>query len=208
MVYDCVMRPWMCILFLLAAVCAGCARRAEEAVPTIDREIIQEAIRYGRINAEKSFGEFVEDWTVDTAYEQGNGRAVLMTPFLSIALMAQKAALSGVDVDYRLVDRILRRDAGVIRFYVMLYGNEPDFARKLIFRLKVNGRLIEPCQISIPRYGEFTRDYYNVASGSVSFPSVGIASGSTVILSVTFPQEEVGAGNRECNFVFDLSRYR
>jgi len=200
--------PFRILLLLAAGLAAGCAPRAPEGPPVLDAAAVDEAIVYGRLNVEKPFNEFVADWTVDMPYEQGKGRAVLMTPFLTVALLGQKSAARNVEIDRRLVERILRREAGTLRFFVTVYGSEPDFTRSLVFRLKAGGREIPPSAVSMPRYGDFTRDYYNVASGTVVFPSAGVGTGSTVVLAVTFPREEGDKEPRVCEFPFDLSRFR
>jgi len=176
------------------------------ALPLSEEEI-QEAITYGKSRAQLTANELLQDWTVDLGYEQGRGRAVLITPFARVALLAWQAAKTGGDLNRQLVEIALREQARFFHFRVSLYGDEPGFCRKARFTLNWNGKKIEPTSGYVPAYGDFTRDYYVVATGDIKFPRTSIPSDAEVRLEVTIPATKETKANIIV-FPFPLAAYR
>jgi len=185
----------------------GCARQEAPVVLPLSEEAIQEALDYGRKNADLSFDEFTQDWTVDLGYEQGKGKVVLMTPFLRVALMGKQSAVLDKEPNRKLLTMVLKENLNLLHFRFCLYGDEPDFGRKLKFSLKCGQVVKLPSYLNLPRYGEFTRDYFNVANGDVKFSQEGVPANSQVTLVVEFPAAEKQKP-LVAEFRFALDKYR
>ncbi|MCD6408287.1 hypothetical protein J7L87_04465, partial [bacterium] len=157
------------LLTLFLVFIAGCSRKEENIQLPISEEKIEEALKYGKENASVSLTEFTEPWTVDLGYEYWKGRATLITPFLRIALIGRKAAKLGKEPDYNVIKVALKDEIGKLHFRVSLYGDTPTFGRGVDFILKFDNKEIKPVYKFVPSYSQFTRDYYNVATGEVKF---------------------------------------
>jgi len=195
------------MFFVLLLCLTSCAKKEESIILPLREEAINDALEYGRKNADLTFIEFTKDWTVDLGYEYGKGTATLITPFVRVALLGKRAFQLGQKVDYKLIKIVLKDEIGILHFYVSLYGGTPAFGKKVKFSLKCDGQSFEPVSVFVPAYTEFTRDYYNIAKGKVKFKKQGIFSDSTVTIVATFPQEEGGRGE-SCEFEFNLSKYK
>lgn len=202
------MRKIIFLIGIFLVFAGGCSRKEENIQLPLSKEEIEEALNYGKEKSSLSLTEFTEGWTVDLGYEFWKGRAVLITPFLRVALIGRKAAKVGEKPDYNVVKIALRDEVGKLHFRVSLYGDTPTFGRGVDFVLKFDNKEKKPIYKFIPSYSQFTRDYYNVVTGEVKFSKKGISRNSVVKLIAIFPPEKDEKERKKCEFVFDLKKYR
>jgi len=194
------------LLFIILIV-VGCEKKKEIILPLNPKEI-EEALSYGKQNKDLSFLEFTKDWSIDLGYEEGKGRMTILTPFLRIALLGQKAAKLHQKVDYKLVKLALEEEIGIIHFIGQVYGDTPTFGRKVKIYLKTNGKEIQPYYLYVSPYAEIARDYYNIAKTEVKFRKSDIPSTAkeiTVVVKFFFEETNV---ETSCEFKFNLNSYR
>ena len=186
----------------------GCEKKRENnaKLPLSDEEI-KEAIEYGKKNVSLTYTEFTKKWAVDLGYNKGKGRAVLITPFLRVALIGKKAAKYNEKIDYSLIKKVLSKDADKLYFDVMLFGDFPEFGRTVEARLKYNGREIFPVYLYFPPYSQISRDYTQIATGRIKFPKDDLPDNCKIILIVTFYPSK-GEKVTTCKFCFDLNKLR
>lgn len=185
---------------------SGCNKKiSDEKLPLVSSEI-QQAIKYGKENVYLTYDEFVSPWTVDLGYEQGYGKATILTPFLRVALLAKRAKEMNREVDMKILNMVLKEEIGKFHFKVTLYGDYPTFGRTAKFLLKYNNKEINPIFSYMPPYSQFTRDYYHISEGEVKFEKGDIPESAKVILVVIFKPRE--NEERTTKFEFDLSKYR
>ena len=192
---------------LVVSFLCGCSRQKSQQVALLPEEVIKQAVEYGRLRASLTANELLEPWTVDLGYEQGKGRATIITPFVRVALLAWQAARKGQNVSEEVLRIALREQSGVVHFRVSLYGDEPNFCRKARFRLLFDGKSLEPISSYVPAYGDFTRDYYIVATGDVKFKGQDIPEKAQLQLEVVIPAVKEKSEIRIV-FPFNLSAYR
>lgn len=195
-------------IFLLFA---GCSKKEKLVIPLSEKEI-EEAIKYGEENSNLTFTEFVEKWTIDYGYEQGKGKATLITPFLRVALLSKNAAEKNQKIDMKLVNLALKDMADKIVFKVTLYGDYPTFGRTAKFYIEFNNKKIYPISSFMTPYSQFARDYTHISEGEVKFPNKDIPKDAKIKLVVNYkPYEDtdkVPGKVATCTFEFDLSNYR
>ncbi|MCM8770052.1 MAG: hypothetical protein NC911_10395, partial [Candidatus Omnitrophica bacterium] len=174
-------------LLIVVLLTGGCGHQESPVSLPLSEKEIQEAISYGTAHSQETANELLSEWTVDLGYEQGKGRAVLITPFARVALLAWQAARKGEPVNRRVVEIALRQISEVMVFRVSLYGDEPNFCRQARFELVSGNKQFLPISSYVPVYGDFTRDYYIVATGEVKFNRKDIPVDDLVKLQVTIP---------------------
>ena len=186
----------------------GCEKKKENnaKLPLSDEEI-KEAIEYGKKNVSLTYTEFTKKWAVDLGYNRGKGRAVLITPFLRVALIGKKAAKYNEKIDYSLIKKVLLKDADKLYFDVMLFGDFPEFGRTVKARLKCNGREFSPLYLYFPPYSQISRDYTQIVTGRIKFSKDDVPDNCKIILIVTFCPLK-GEKETTCKFCFDLSKIR
>jgi len=198
-------------IFLILGILAfltGCGEKKENNVklPLSDEEI-EKALEYGRENVSLTYTEFTEKWAINLGYERGKGRAVLITPFLRVALMGKKAAKYNEKIDYSLIKQVLLKDADKLYFEVMLFGDSPQFGRTVKAILKYDGREFSPVYLYFPYYSQMSRDYTQIVTGRVKFFKDNIPDNAKISLIVTFsPLKE--EKETTCKFSFDLNKIR
>jgi len=197
------------ISFLLLA---GCAKNKEVKIPLTPEEI-KEAIVYGEKNAFITFTEFTEKWTIDYGYEQGKGKATLITPFLRVALLAKNAKEKGQKLDMKIVNLALKDMSDKIIFRITIYGDYPTFGKTAKFYLEYNGKKINPISSYTSLYSQFARDYTHISEGEVKFLNKEIPKDAKVKLIVSyfpfeFETEKEKPKETICTFEFNLSKYK
>lgn len=198
------------LLFILGFIIfvSGCGKKEKVDVEEIlSSAEINEAINYGRENASLTFTEFTEKWTIGYEYEYGKGKAILITPFLRVALISKNAAEKHQKIDMRVVNMALKDISDKLYFRISLYGNYATFGRTAKFYLEYNNKKIEPISYYMSPYSQFTRDYYHISEGEVKFSKKEIPNGAKVKLVATFKPFE-DEKEKSCSFEFDLSKYK
>ena len=196
------------ILFLgIVFLIIGCQRKNEITEQILTPNEIEQAIKYGKENANLTFSEFVKDWSIDRGYEFTGGKAVLITPFLRVALLSKNAEERNQKVDMKVINMVLKDISDKICFKVTLYGDYATFGRTAKFYLEYNGKKIQPISSFMAPYSQFARDYTHISEGEVKFSKKEIPEKTKVNLVVTFkPVEE----DKEIttSFEFDLKKYK
>lgn len=197
------------ILIGVSLLIVGCSKEKKEVKIPLSEKEIEEAISYGEKNASMTFTEFTSNWTIDYGYEQGKGRATLITPFLRVALLAKNAVEKNQKIDMKLINLALKDTADKIIFKVTLYGDYPTFGRTTKFYLEYNNKKIEPLSFYMSPYSQFARDYTHISEGEVKFSKKEIPEDAKVKLIVEFkPYENKESKPTTCTFEFDLSKYK
>jgi len=202
------MKKILLILGILACL-TGCEKKRENntKLPLSDEEI-EKALEYGKKNVSLTYTEFTEKWAVDLGYERGKGRAVIITPFLRVALMGKKAAKYKEKINYSLIKKVLLEDADKLYFEVMLFGDSPEFGRTVKAILKYDGREFSPVYLYFPHYSQMSRDYTQIVTGRIKFLKGGIPDDAKITLIVTFSPFSKGEKETTCKFSFDLNNLR
>ena len=196
------------VIGMLLIVFSGCSDKKDIVLPLSD-EIIQEALEYGQKNAKLTYSEFVKDWTINYGYEKGTGRAVIMTPFLRIALIGRRSAELKTKANRKIISIALEDNIGLLCFQAFIYGEEPNFGSELMFVLRRGDHTIKSAFLYVDPNTEMTRDYYNMAKAEVKFKKDGIAGDAVVTLVVTFPKDDDGKEHYPpAEFPFDLAKYQ
>lgn len=195
------------VMKLILVFLCGCGKKGRKEVLPLSPSEIKEAIRYGEDNASLTYNEFVSPWTVDLGYEQGYGKATILTPFLRVALLGKRAKEMHKEVDMKIINLALKEEIGKIHFKVTLYGDYPTFGRTVKFILKYNDKEIKPVFSYMAPYSQFTRDYYHISEGEVKFEKGNIPKDAKVVLVTIFKPRE-NEEEKKCEFEFDLSKYR
>lgn len=194
------------LLFVLTF--GGCSKKTNTQGPLpLSDEEIQLAFDYGENNASLTYTEFTEKWAVDLGYDRGKGRAVLITPFLRVALIGKKAARYNEKIDYNLIKKVLQEEAGKFIFEVMLFGDSPKFGRTVKAKLKYKDKEIKPVYSYFPPYSQMSRDYTQIVTGRLKFPVDEIPKNAKITLIVSFIPGE-GQKETSSTFVFDLKKFR
>ena len=181
-------------------------RESKVELPLSDEEI-EKSLEYGRKNVSLTYTEFTEKWAVDLGYERGKGRAVIITPFLRVALIGKKAAKYNEKVNYSLIKKVLLEESDKLYFEVMLYGDYPEFGRTVKARLKYDGREFFPVYLYFPHYSQMSRDYTQIATGRIKFLKDSIPDDAKITLIITFSPLK-GKKETTCKFSFDLNKLR
>ncbi|MCS7179898.1 MAG: hypothetical protein N2589_07405 [bacterium] len=185
----------------------GCDKEEKIIKLPLTQKEIEEAIEYGKKNASLTFTEFTENWTVGYEYEYGKGKAVLITPFLRVALLSKNAVEKRQKLNMKIVNYALKEVADKIFFKVSLYGNYATFGRTAKFYLEYNGKKIQPISFYMSPYSQFTRDYYHISEGEVKFLNKDIPPNAKIKLVAIFkPYED--EEEKCCSFEFDLSKFK
>ncbi|MGC8977069.1 MAG: hypothetical protein ACP5OB_05535 [Candidatus Ratteibacteria bacterium] len=196
------------LFFGLILLLNGCGKKSNETKIPLTQKEIEEAINYGEKNASMTFTEFTNNWTVDYGYEQGKGRATLITPFLKVALLSKNAKEKNQKLDMKIVNLALKEIADKIVFRVTLYGDYPTFGRTAKFYLEFNNKKIQPISSYMSPYSQFARDYTHISEGEVKFLKDQIPEDAKVKLSAIFKPYEYNEKETTCTFEFDLSKYK
>jgi len=200
------------IFLILVSLIVSCGKKEEVRIP-LGTEEIKEAINYGEKNASLTFTEFTEKWTIDYGYDYGKGKAILITPFLRVALLAKNAKERGQKLEMKVINLALREISDKIVFRVTLYGDYGKFGKTAKFYLEYKGKRINPISSYTTFYSQFARDYTHISEGEVKFPNREIPKDAKIKLIVSYIpfEREFQKGKPKetiCTFEFDLSKYK
>ncbi|MDR3564863.1 MAG: hypothetical protein P4N59_25990 [Negativicutes bacterium] len=118
------------------------------AMTPINADVIAQAQEYGKTRTDRSLTEFFQPWTVyeekaDKLDETGE-RAFVYTPFLLIAADARDKTLNSQTVRLSDAEQVLTEYNGYLIFGVIVFGNEADFAAKMVASLMQGGKSVRP----------------------------------------------------------------
>lgn len=160
-----------------------------------------EAIRFGEQSSwEAFFG--TSEWV--STY--GGFKAVIITPFLNLAVFAKRSAQQYKKVSIKEANKKLKNIKGTIAFTLILTDGSPDFAKDYHAVIKTaKGSVIQPIHKENPSFAKprtlFSSIYYE-ATCLYIFPDKDIDPNSRITLIVISPL------GREWKFPFDLSKIR
>ena len=194
-------------LLLIFVILTGCQKKKENYnLPLSDKEI-EECLNFGKDNFSLSYTEFTENWAVNLGYDYGKGRAILITPFLKVALIGKKAAENNEKVDIDMVEKILAKENDKISFEVTLFGNYPQFGRTVKAKLKYKDKEFSPIYCFFPKFSQMARDYTQIVTGKIVFPKDDIPDDAQISLIVSFKPFE-SEKEETCTFDFDLKKLK
>ncbi|MGC9065657.1 MAG: hypothetical protein ACP5JO_03390 [Candidatus Ratteibacteria bacterium] len=127
--------------------------------------------------------------------------------------MGKNAADNQQQVDINLAKKLYLDEEKYLHFYLIIYGDDPNFPKRTKVYLTYNGKKIRPISFWLPPYTEFSRDYYNIAKGETKFSKSGIPDNAIVTITVEIAplkgriKVEFYPGYTT-NYTFDLSKYR
>ncbi len=181
----------------------------------INKSLLDSALSYGRKNAKLNVYEFTKPWTINLGYEEGKGYATLCTPFLRLALLEREAVRHNEILNINIENKVYKQEMGIIHFLVTMYGNSPDFSKRLKAYLVYNKKVIHPNFIYFPLYGEVGRIYTQILNGEIKFPKNNIPAHATITLVVkTEPKPSSKWENttswkksHTAEFKFELAKY-
>jgi len=201
------MKKFLLILGILVfLISCGKERNGNVKLPLSDEEI-EKALEYGEKNVSLTYTEFTEKWAVDLGYKRGKGRAVIVTPFLRVALMGKKAAKQNERIEYSLIKKVLLEEPDKLYFEVMLYGNSPEFGRTVKAKLKYDGREFSPVYLYFPHYSQMSRDYTQIVAGRIKFLKGGIPDDAKITLIISFSPSN-DKDRVTCKFDFNLKELK
>ncbi len=145
---------------------------------------------------------FMKPWVVNLGDEPGQGAALLMTEFLSVAFAAQEAAHNMAALQPWDLQDALARGRGKLVFSVTTFDTTADYADGLRGWIKAGDRRIQNThwQNGSP---QSYKDGVFTADSTFWFPSAGIDPEGTVELVI----EQKDSG-RAWHFSFDLTKMR
>ncbi|MBI5136300.1 MAG: hypothetical protein HZA24_03070 [Nitrospirae bacterium] len=145
---------------------------------------------------------FMDPWVVNLGDGKGQGAALLMTEFLSVAFAAQEAARNFQALQPWERDDAVARGRGKLVFSVTTFDDTPDFADGLRGWVEVGGKRIQNSHWQNGPAQTY-RDGLYTADSTFWFPSDGIDPEGTIDLVI----EHESAG-KVWRFPFDLSKMR
>jgi len=182
------MKRFLVGMVLCTVVMTGCSKKEDKPLPLTDEQIT-EAVAYGTSGKDLTYTEITKDWTVDLGYDYGKGRATIITPFLRVVLLAQRAAVMGEQTDRTIIEKVMRDEGAALHFRLQLYGDDTTFGNRLQFALRVGDMMLKPCWLVKPTYTELARDYTNIAVTEVKFKRDEPISGK-VTLTVMYARDD------------------
>ncbi|MEE9584227.1 MAG: hypothetical protein V3W51_01995 [Candidatus Brocadiales bacterium] len=172
--------------------------------PELDKDQIQEAIRYGKRFKNYDNDRFLKEWTV--FLERDGDKVGVYTKFNLLAMAARGAAKESRELHPEEIEAVLGEVENKLAFKLILYGNTPEFARNLHAVLYYSDGYIQP----VHKYNPLAEPYgwrpmsppVFRAFCSYEFPLDEIDPNAEVSLIIISPQ----GGEKE--LFFDLSKMR
>ncbi len=190
---------WILVLFFVFL------KEADAVYYSLSDEQVKQAIEYGEDNKEADYFTFLDEWM--TVAGDGYEWAALNTKFGILAYEAKQAALaSRILTQTEIVHLQLEAD-DILSFFVVLYGNSPDFAKDYRAVLLYKNKPIQPFSEQNDSSAKPANLGVRISSSyralcKYDFPNYYVESDAEVVLVVISPS------NKERRFVFHLGEMR
>ncbi len=164
---------------------------------TLTKKEVNDALQYGVTHKDDFLTDFQKPWTVFLGYKSGEGKAIIYTPFHTLALMARNSARENLKIDAEQLYKLSQSKTKYLWFELVLYGNEINFDRDCKITLFANQKEYTPLKSVHLGYDQ-AREYTISALRNEYFPlKVLEDKEGKLTLQVTLRQ------GQKMEFVFD-----